>query len=121
MSARSGSRQSVNCGDIENARQLGGGAADGVDDEIHNSVGQDGDNEADDGVHDGILGIGNLFAIATRDDVAKAAVDEHNNGDDTDGVKDGVSDLGEDAINADKFGGHTIGASNFSAGGGGVI
>ena len=46
----------------------------GVDDEINDCVGEQGDNEADNGIEDGIFSVGNLFSVATRDDVAEAAV-----------------------------------------------
>lgn len=48
----------------------GGGGADGVEDEADDGVSEEGDNETDDGIENGVFGVGDFFAIATRSNVA---------------------------------------------------
>lgn len=94
---------------------LGGWDAKDVDeDEADNSVSEDSDNEADDGIKDGVFRVGDFLAVAAGDDVADTAPDEH---DDRKGADDGEGDAGElseDTVVADKFGRHTFGAGDLS-------
>ena len=50
-----------------------------IEDETNDSVGEKRDDEANNGVKNGVFSISNFFAVTTGKDVAKAAVDEHNN------------------------------------------
>ena len=92
-----------------------GGAGDGVNYEVNDGKGKDGDNKTDNSIEDGVFSISDLFAIATRDNIAEATVDKHNNRNDTDDVEDGISNLSENAIWANKIIRHTIGTSDLGA------
>lgn len=50
-----------------------------IEDETNDSVGEKRDDEANNGVKDSVFSISNFFTVTTRKDVAKTAVDEHNN------------------------------------------
>ena len=50
-----------------------------MENEVNNSKCEKGDDKADDGIEDGVFGISNLFAVTARKDVAKTAVNQHNN------------------------------------------
>ena len=92
---------------------LDGDRAKSVEDEVNNGVSEDGNNQTNDSVEDGVFGVGDFLAVAARDDVADAAPDEH---DDRECANDGEGDageLGEDAIVADELGGHAFGAGDF--------
>lgn len=96
----------------------GGGiglASDGVDDEVDNCECENRDDKADDGVKNGVFGVCNFFAVTARDDVAETAIDEHDNGNDADGIKNSVGDLGEDTVLADELGRHSLSAGGFCA------
>lgn len=86
---------------------------DSIKDEVDDSISQDGDDKTNDGIKDGVLSVGDFFAIAARKDVTQTAVDEHNHRDNANDVKHGVGDLSKDAINPNKFGWHTISAGSF--------
>lgn len=102
----------------EKKRSLLGGfwsglGADGIEDEIDDCVSKEDNDKTEDGVENGVFGVGDFFTVAAGDDVADAAPDEH---DDREGANDGEGDageLGEDAIVADEFGRHAFGAGNF--------
>ncbi len=87
---------------------------DGVEDEVDDGVGQNRDDEANNRIKNGVLRVGDFFTIATGKDVAETAVNQHDDRDYTDDIEDGVGDLGEDAVNADEFSGHTISTSSGS-------
>ena len=89
--------------------------ADGGEDEVDDGVGEKGDNETDDGVENGVFGVGDFFAIATRDDITEAAVEKHNDRNEADCEKDDIGDASNDAVRADKFGWHTFGTSGLGA------
>ena len=61
-----------------------GAVRDDVDNEVHDCVGKEGDYETDDRVEDGVFCVGDFFRVAAGNDVAEAAIDEHNDRDDTD-------------------------------------
>lgn len=82
---------------------------------MDDGVGEDGDDEADDGVEDGVFGVGDFFAVAAGHDVAEAAPDEHDDADNADGVEHEGSDVGENAGGAKEVGGHTVGLDGFGA------
>ena len=91
------------------------GTTNGANDEVDDSIRKDGDNKANDGIHDGIFGVSNFFAIAARDNIAKTANDEHDDGDDTYGEKYSVGDFCKDAASPDQICRHAVGASSFGA------
>ena len=91
------------------------GDADGGEDEVNDGVSEDGDDEADDSIKDGVFSVGDLFAVAAGNDIAKTAIDKHDDGNKGDEEKDGICDLGKDAVVANELGGHTFGTSSFSA------
>lgn len=90
------------------------GAGDGVDDEVDNGESENGDNEANDSVKNSVLSVGDFFAITTRCDIAKTTINQHDNRDNADGIKDGVGNLGEYAIFANKLSWHTLATGSFS-------
>lgn len=90
------------------------GAGDGVDDEVDNGESENRNNQTDDSIEDGVLGVGDFLAVTTRCDIAETTVDEHDDRDNADGIKDGVGNLSENAIFTDKLGRHTIATSSFS-------
>ena len=92
-----------------------GGAGDGVNDEVDNGKGQDRDNKTNDSVEDSVFGVGNLFAVATGDNIAETAVDKHYDRYNADDVEDGVSNLSENAIGADEVIRHAVGAGGLGA------
>lgn len=47
-------------------------SANGVEDEVNDGVGKKDDDEAKNGVEDGVFGVGDFFAIAAGDDIADA-------------------------------------------------
>ena len=96
-------------------------ATNGADDEVDDSIGKNCDNKTDDCVHDGVLGISNFLAVTTRDDIADAAENKHDNGNNTDGVKNSVGDFGENTVSTNKISWHTRGTSGFGAGEGRII
>lgn len=64
------------CEQEEGLVGVGGGvAADSVEDETDDGVGEDGDNEADDGIKNGVFGVGDFLAVTAGDDVADATPD----------------------------------------------
>ncbi len=93
----------------------GGERIDGDEDEIDDGVGEEGDGETEDGVEDGVFGVGDLLAVAAGKDVAEAAPNEHKDRDGTNGIESDIRKTGEDAFRADELGGHTVGAGGFSA------
>ena len=93
----------------------GAGNAHAVQDEVDDGESENGNDETDDGVKDGVFGVGDLFVVAARENIAETAVDEHDDGDDADGVKDGVGDAGENAVFADQISRHAVRASGGSA------
>ena len=56
---------------------------DGIEDKVDNSICEKRDNEADDGIENGVFSVGNLFAVTTGENIAEAAINEHNNRDET--------------------------------------
>ena len=90
-------------------------AGDGVNYEVNDGKGKDGDNKTDDGIEDSIFGVGDFFAVATRNDITETAVNKHNNGNDADDIKDGISDLSKNAIWADKIIRHAVSAGGLGA------
>lgn len=52
---------------------LDGDRAKSVEDEVNNGVSEDGNNQADDSVEDGVFGVGDFFAVAAGEDVTKTA------------------------------------------------
>ncbi len=50
---------------------LDGDRAKSVEDEVNNGVSEDGNNQADDSVEDGVFGVGDLFAVAAGEDITK--------------------------------------------------
>ena len=50
-------------------------ATDGVDNKVYNCISKDGNNQTNDGVHDGVFSIGNFLTVSTRDDIAQTAPD----------------------------------------------
>ncbi len=91
------------------------GGADGVEDEADDRVGEEGDDETDNSVENGVLSVGDFFAVATGENVAETAPDEHDNGDGANNVEGDAGDAGEDAVGSDELGGHTFGTSGFGA------
>lgn len=75
--------------------------ADGGEDEVDDGVGEKGDNETDDGVENGVFGVGDFFAIATRDDITETTIEKHDYGDESDCEKDNISDACDDTIGTD--------------------
>ena len=59
-------------------------ANDGVENEVDNSICEQRNNEANNGIEDGVFSVGNLFAVTTGENIAEAAINEHNNRDETD-------------------------------------
>ena len=47
---------------------------DGVENKVDNSICEKRDNEADDGIENGVFSVGNLFAVTARKDIAKATI-----------------------------------------------
>ena len=47
---------------------------DGIEDKVDNSICEKRDNEADDGIENGVFSVGNLFAVTARKDIAKATI-----------------------------------------------
>lgn len=91
------------------------GCAEGAEDELDDSKGEDGDDEADDGVEDGVFGVGNFGFVAARYDVAEAAIDEHDNTDDSDSIEDLVGNVSEGAGRADEVGRDAVWSGGFGA------
>ena len=50
---------------------------------MDNSICEERDNEANNGIEDGVFSVGDLFAITTGENIAEAAINEHNNRDET--------------------------------------
>lgn len=90
-------------------------SADGVENEIDDSVSEEGDNEAEEGVEDSVFRVGNFLIVAAREDVADTAPDQHDDRDETDDVEDDVSKLVNNAVGTDEVGGHTVGSGGFGA------
>ena len=67
-------------------------------DEVDDSIRKEGDNQANNCVKNSVFRVGDFFAVATRENVAKTAVNKHNNRDDTDNKKDNVGDTAENAV-----------------------
>lgn len=72
-------------------------SADGFHDEIDNGGSEKSDDEANDGIENGVFGVGNFFGITTRDDITKTTVDEHDNGDGADDNEGGVADFADNS------------------------
>jgi len=93
----------------------GGGvrsAGDGVDDEVDNGESENRNNQTDDSIEDGVLGVGDFLAVTTGCNIAETTIDKHDDRDNADGIKDGISNLSENAIFTDKLGRHTIATSS---------
>ena len=97
------------------SRKLFGRAADGVDDEVDDGVGEQGDDETDNGVEDGVFCVGDLLLVAAGDDVADTTENLHDDGDDADSVEDGVGDVCKNTVVADELGRHTVSAGGFGS------
>lgn len=89
--------------------------ADGIEYEVDDGVGKNGDDQTDDGIEDGVFGVGDFFAIASRNDISEAAEDEHDDGDCTDDEEDGVGDLSEYSCRSNQFCRHAVGSGRCSA------
>lgn len=96
-------------------RFRGGNAADSVEDEADDGVGENRNDKTDDSVENGILGVGDFFAIAAGDDVADTAPDKHDDGEGADDGEGDTGELGKNAFWADEFGWHAVGTGGFSA------
>ena len=90
-------------------------SANGVQNEVDNGISEENDNETKNGIEDSVLGVGDLLAVAARDDVADTAPDQHNDRNETDNVEDDISELIDDAAVTDEFGRHTVGAGSLGA------
>lgn len=90
-------------------------SADGVENEIDDRVGEEGDNEAEEGVEDSVFRVGNFLIVAAGEDVADTTPNQHDDGDETDNIEDDVSELVNDAVGTDEVGGHAVGAGGFGA------
>ncbi len=44
-----------------------------IENEVNNGVSEDGNNQTNDSVEDGVFGVGDLFAVAAGKDIAKTA------------------------------------------------
>lgn len=58
-------------------------ANDRIENEVDNSICEERDNEANNGIEDGVFSVGNLFAVTTGENIAEAAINKHNNRDET--------------------------------------
>lgn len=90
------------------------GTSNGVDNEVDDGESENRDDEADNGVKDSVFSVSNFFAVTSRNDVTETTINEHNNGDDADGVEDSIGNLSEDSFLSNELGWHTIAASGFS-------
>ena len=91
------------------------GLLDKSEDELHDCVREEGDDKSDDGVKDCVFCVGNFFRVASGDGVFKAAVNEHNNREGADEVKDDIREFCDNSGVADKFGRHVIGFNGFDS------
>lgn len=92
----------------------GGAGADSIEDEVDNGVSKEGNDKTKEGIKDSVLGVGDFLIVAARDNIAKAAPDEHDYGNEADDVESGVSKTINDAIGSNEFGRHAVGASSLS-------
>ena len=94
---------------------MGWCGADGIEDEVDDSISEESDDETKDSIEDGVFGVGDLFAVATRDNVAETAPDQHQNGDCANDVENSIGNLGKDTIWANEVFWHAVGTSCFGA------
>lgn len=86
-----------------------------VKDEVDDGISEDGDNETDDGIENGVFRIGDFFIVAAGKDVAQAAPNKHNDRNSPDDIEGDVGELGEDAVGADEVFWHVVGTGGFGA------
>lgn len=94
---------------------LSADATESVEDEIDDSVGEKSNDKANDSVENGVFGVGDFFAVATRKDIAKTTPDEHNDRQGTNDAESKVGKFVKNAFGANELGGHAVGTSSFSA------
>lgn len=88
-------------GALGGVRGLGSGnGANSIEDEVDDCESENGNNKTDDRIQDCIFRIGDFFAVAAGHDVAEAAPDKHDDGNDTNDVEDGIGNSSENAIDA---------------------
>lgn len=83
--------------------------------EVYNRESEESDDETDNSIEDGVFGVGDLFAVATRDDIFDAADDEHDYSDNANDVEDSISDLFKDAGVTEKIGRTAIATGSLGA------
>lgn len=94
---------------------MGGGWTNGNEDEVDDGIGEKSDAEAEQGVEDSILSVGDFLAVAAGNDIAKTAPDEHDDGNGANDVEGDVREASENAVDADELGGHAVSAGSFGA------
>ena len=77
------------------------GPVDDTGNEANEELGDSNDDEADEGVEDGVLGFLKLGGVAGGSDVADAADDDEDEGDDTGGADEPLKSISNDAIGVD--------------------
>ncbi len=90
----------------EKKRSLLGGfwsglGADGIEDEIDDCVSKEDNDKTEDGVENGVFGVGDFFAVTARDDIADASPNQHNDGNEADDIEDDIGELIDDATISD--------------------
>ena len=75
--------------------------ANGIEDKINDSITQNRDNETEDGIKYGVLGIGNLLLVATRGNIADTASNNHNNSNNTDNIENNIGNPSKSAVVTD--------------------
>lgn len=91
------------------------GGADSGNDKIDNSVRKEGNNKTNDGVKDGVFGVGDLFTITSGDDIAETAPDKHEDRNGSYSKENSISELAEKAVRTDEIGWHFVSPSGVSA------
>lgn len=72
-----------------------------VQDEVDDSERENSDNEANNGIENCVFRVGDFFAVTTGHDITETAPDQHNDGNNTDDIEDGICDPSKDAVDAD--------------------